>query len=59
MFSKSDIIAFILRIIVFLLVFCAFPILLHFFRATVLKIMYGEGKKEAEDQEEMDMNEEQ
>ena len=44
MFSRFDVVAFFLRIIVFMLVFSAFPILFHFFRAALLKVIFGDGK---------------
>ena len=44
MFGRADVLAFILRIIVFSLVFSAFPILHHFFRASLLKLIYSQRK---------------
>ena len=44
MFRNSDILAFVLRMIIFVLVFSAFPILQHFFRAGFLKLILGENK---------------
>jgi len=45
MFEQSDVLAFFLRIDVFLLVFSAFPILFHFFRAGILKMIFAKGLK--------------
>ena len=41
MFSKTNVTAFIMRTIVFCLVFSSFPILNHFFRSGVIKLIYG------------------
>lgn len=49
MFQETDLLGFFLRVVTFLVVFSAFPILHHFFRAGILKIFFESrvGKKRA------------
>lgn len=49
MFQETDVLGFLLRIVTFLVVFSAFPILHHFFRAGILKVFFESkvGKKRA------------
>lgn len=45
-FPHTDVIAFLMRLIVFLLVFSTFPILNHFFRSGLLRLIYGTSPSE-------------
>jgi len=45
MFDTNDILGFILRFDMFLLAFSPFPILFHFFRSGILKIIFSQLKK--------------
>jgi hypothetical protein len=40
-FHYTSLIAFFMRLVVFLLVFTSFPLLMHFFRANIIKICFG------------------
>jgi len=44
MFGSTDILAFLLRLVIMPLVGTAFPLLQHFFRSGILKLMFGQGK---------------
>ena len=46
MFKNTDVTAFFMRILVFTLVFFSFPILIHFFRSGVIKLMKGRTEDE-------------
>lgn len=53
MFQKSDPVAVVLRILVFLLNFTSMPILAHFVRGGLIKVIFGEQAEDEEGEEEL------